>query len=82
MHFSDEMECWENCYGERLTIGTYVKSTDYGDNIASLDAEYEYMVTSLKFNDKEEVMIGLNDGSIDSIKTDKDYFKIADLQPA
>lgn len=82
MHFSDEMECWETCHGENLTVGAYVKATDYGDNIESLEAEKIYMVTSLKFNDKQEVMIGLNNGLKDSTKTEKDYFKIVDLQPA
>jgi hypothetical protein len=76
------MECWENIYGERITIGIYVKATANGDNIESLEADKKYMVTSLKFNDKEEVMIGLNNGSKDSIKTDSDYFNITDLQPA
>ena len=82
MLFSDEMECWENINGERLTLSAYVKATDYGDNIESLETDKKYMVTSLKFNDKEEVMIGINNGSNDCIKTEKDYFNIADLQPA
>ena len=80
--FSDEMECWENCYGERLILGAFVKATDYGENIESLEDYKTFMVTSLKFNDKQEVRIGLNNGSSTCTKTHKDNFGIADLQPA
>ena len=80
MHFSDEMECWENCNGDRLTVGTYVKATDYGDYFDELTGS-KYMVTAIEFNEKDEVVISINDGSIQSTKTHKSGFKICDLDP-
>lgn len=78
---SDEMQCWEDCYAERLTLGSFVKATDYGNNIENLEEDKIFMVTSLKFCDNKGVMIGINDGSRESTQTNKDYFNISDLQP-
>ena len=81
MRHDTEMYCWQEFNGEKLTVGDHVKATTYGENIESLDADKTFMVTSLKINDKQELVIGLNDGSKECTKTHQDHFRMDDLQP-
>lgn len=75
---NDELECWLNCYGEPLSIGLIVRTTQECE-LEELKG-HELVVTSLGF-DSDGVCIGVNGGSDNSnLDVEYDGLRIDHLQ--
>jgi len=77
MH-SEEMIRWEDCHGDRLTVGAFVKVTEDSDRYKRLK-DKTFMVVAITINSKYDVEIAINNGSLTNLNVCFDGFKINEL---